>query len=267
MHFDELLATAKQFATDESTTVTLPDDWGQGRTAFGGVSAALLYTAIQSKVAAGRPLRSLSTNFIGPLALNEPFSFQVDILREGKSATQVVGKILQHGQIAVMQQACFGVDRESNIIVDTTTSHTLPSPEGLKTFPFIPSITPNFIQHTDLATCGGNTPFTGSTDSFTDGWMRFKQPPASINDAHLIALIDAWPPCVLQMMKQPSPASTMTWNLEFIHPHQPVAPTDWFAYKAVTRQAAGGYAHTEANIWDAQGELVAISRQCVAVFD
>ena len=99
------------------------------------------------------------------------------------------------------------------------------------------------------------------------GWMRFKKPPADISDVHLITLIDAWPPTLLQMLKWPAPASTVSWNLEFIHPHKPVAPDEWFAYKAETRQAAEGYGHTEANIWDAAGELVAISRQTVAIFD
>jgi acyl-CoA thioesterase len=59
----------------------------------------------------------------------------------------------------------------------------------------------------------------------------------------------------------------MSWSVEFIHPHQKFAPQDWFAYQARTRQASDGYANTEANIWDAQGQLVAISRQTVAVFE
>lgn len=97
--------------------------------------------------------------------------------------------------------------------------------------------------------------------------MRFSEAPAEVTDAHLIALIDAWPPTILQMLRWPAPASTMSWNLEFIHPHGPVAGDDWFAYQADTRQAADGYCHSEANIWDTRGELIAISRQIIAVFD
>lgn len=267
MHIDELFEQANNYANDPSLTMTLPSSWGQGRTAFGGVSAGLLYTVIKTQVEQGRPLRSLSTNFVGPLVFDTPFSYEVEVLREGKNATQVIGKIVQNGQVAVMQQACFGVGRESVVAVETHSEHTMPAVESLKILPFVPNITPNFIGYIDLATHSGRMPFSGSPESHTHGYMRFKDAPAEINDAHLICLIDTWPPCVMQMMPKPAPASTMTWNLEFIHPHKLVSPTDFFAYQASTRQAAGGYAHTEANIWDAEGELVAISRQCVAVFD
>lgn len=267
MHIDDLFSLAKGFADNKHLTMTLPSTWGQGRTAFGGVSAGLLYTAIRTQVKNDRVLRSLSTNFVGPLVFDTEFSFEVEVLREGKNATQVIGKVVQNGQVAVIQQACFGVARESNINVETTSAHSMPSPDSLKILPFVQNVTPNFIEYVDLATHSGNMPFTASTASHTHGFMRFKDAPAEINDAHLICLIDTWPPAVMQMFQKPAPASTMTWNLEFIHPHKPVAPTDFFAYQAETRQAAGGYAHTEANIWDADGELVAISRQCVAVFD
>jgi acyl-CoA thioesterase len=42
--------------------------------------------------------------------------------------------------------------------------------------------------------------------------------------------------------------------------------SDWFVYQVQTRQSADGYKHTQANIWDKHGTLVAINRQVVAVF-
>ena len=96
--------------------------------------------------------------------------------------------------------------------------------------------------------------------------MRYKKAPLKMSDAHLISMIDAWPPTLLQMLKWPAPASTVSWNVEFLHPHQEVLANDWFAYKASTRQAGDGYGHTEANIWDAHGKLIALSRQTVAIF-
>ncbi|MFT4941090.1 MAG: acyl-CoA thioesterase [Paraglaciecola sp.] len=69
------------------------------------------------------------------------------------------------------------------------------------------------------------------------------------------------------MLRWPAPASSMSWKVEFIHPHSTFQPTDWFAYQAQTRQAADGYGHTEANIWDAKGKLIAVSRQTVTIFD
>ncbi|MCK6261678.1 thioesterase family protein [Vibrio sp. ZSDE26] len=265
MHIDTLLHQVQECAVNDST-MTFPDNWTQGRTAFGGISAALLYTAIKTKVADNRPLRSLTTNFVGPLIVDMPFSFEIEVLREGKNASQLTGRIIQNNEVAVIQQASFGIERFSEVEVGNSISHELKSPELLPQVPVIPSVTPNFIANMDLAIDDGAMPYSGTQQSHLNGWMRFKHPPEKITDAHLICLIDAWPPAVLQMMKQPSPASTMMWNLEFIHPHKPVEPTDWFAYKAITRQAANGYAHLEADIWNDEGDLIAISRQSVAVF-
>ncbi len=266
MHIDNLLGQARQFS-HSPTTMSFPESWAQGRTAFGGLSAALLYSAMQSKVAQGRALRSLTTNFVGPLLADDPFTFEVELLREGKSASQVTGRIIQNSQVVVIQQGCFGNERISDIKVSNSDKHQMPTSDQLPKLPFIPDITPNFLQNFDLAVAGGELPYSNGALSHIDGWMRFKHAPSELTDAHLICLIDTWPPCVLQMMKKPAPVSTMMWNLEFIHPHRPIAPEEWFAYQSNTRQAAGGYAHTEANIWDCTGELVAISRQSIAVFD
>lgn len=262
MDIDSLLNQATTLGTK---TMVLPEDWSQGRTAFGGVSAALLFAATQSQVTPNRALRALTTNFVGPLLSEQPFSIEVELLRQGGSASQFSSRIVQDGQVAVIQQSCFGEARPSHIRVANHNAHQLPAPQSLPVMPCVPGA-PKFLQHMELAFASNSLPYSGSELSHIHGWMRFRQSPEVISDAHIICLIDAWPPTVLQMMKQPAPGSTMMWNLEFIHPHRPVNPSDWFAYMATTRQAADGYAHAEANIWDSAGELIALSRQSVAVF-
>ncbi len=220
MTVDELLNIPQLSQTSENTWkvdgLVIPKTWGQGRTAFGGISAGMLYTAVKQQVTDNRVLRSFTTNFVGPLSLESPFSIEVTLLRTGKNVSQY-----------------------------TCLLYTSPSP----------------------AIEDGGIPFTRRKTSHYHGFMRFKQAPEAITDAHIITMIDAWPPTLLQMMKLPAPASTVSWNLEFIHPHKPVSPTDWFGYKAHTRQAADGYGHTEATIWDKDNEVIAISRQTVAIFD
>jgi acyl-CoA thioesterase II len=269
MQIDELLNLAKQHinAPEDHPSLSISSDWAQGRTAYGGISAALVYAAIKEKVSTDRVLRSFTCNFVGPLSTGEPFDISVEVLRQGKNATQVLAKAVQEDKICVLVQACFGVARASKIKVENHDRHEMPPPAKAKFLPQIPKITPKFLRHLDLAMDDGSLPFTGSKKSHLYGWMRYSNAPSEVTDAHLIALIDAWPPTPLQMLRWPAPASTMSWNIEFIHPHCDFQPTDWFAYRAITRQAADGYGHTEANIWDAKGELVAISRQTVAIFD
>jgi acyl-CoA thioesterase len=109
-------------------------------------------------------------------------------------------------------------------------------------------------------------PFTGRKKAMYEGWMRLSHPPETFTDAHLISLIDVWPPTVLQQLKWPAPASTLSWNVEFVHPHPAISGTDWIGYRCNTVQAAEGYAHTEAEIYAPDGTLIALSRQLVTVF-
>lgn len=268
MLIDDLLHAAARHTLSpaEQPHLEIPGDWAQGRTCYGGLSAALLYHAIRQKVSDDRVMRSFTCNFVGPLLVETPFTISVQVLREGKSATQVIAQALQGDAVSLMCQATFGVARESKVVVNSSDNHAMPLPKKAKFIPQIPKVTPKFLRHFDLAIDDGGLPFTGSKKHHVHGWMRYKQAPQSFTDSHLIGIIDAWPPTILQMLRWPTPASTMSWNVEFIHPHTSFQPDEWFAYQATTRQAADGYGHTEANIWDQQGELVAISRQLVTVF-
>lgn len=268
MHIDQVLATFSEYANshDDESTYNIPSGWGQGRTAFGGISAASLLTAMQSKIEDDRVLRSINYNFVGPLTMDQPLKVTIEILREGKNTSQVTAKLSQNNEIVLMAVACFGVHRDSKIDVREATNEKLSAPDSGQLIPAIKDVTPEFIQHVELAITDGNMPFSSSPRAEYHGRMRYKVSPQKITDAHLIALIDAWPPTVLQMYNKPAPASTMSWNIEFIHPHKSFSVDEWFGYHAITRQASDGYAHTEANIWDDAGELVAVSRQTVTIF-
>lgn len=268
MHIDTLLNSVKQQVKSSSSDIRLSvsSSWEQGRTLYGGISASLVYQAMRESVNSQKIIRSLSTSFIGPIEANKEFSISVEILREGKNVVQVLGRLIQNNQIALMSQASFGVARQSKILVSNSLQHAMDCPNKPKGMPNIPKVTPKFTRHFDLAKTKGGWPFTGKKESDLHGWMRFKEQPSNFSDAHLIALIDIWPPTVLQLLRWPTAASTMSWSLEFIPQIQKTTTSDWLAYQAQTRQAADGYAHTEANVWDKHGSLIAISRQVVTVF-
>lgn len=267
MLIDDYLDQAKLHCKQDDIEFLVSKEWGQGRTVFGGVSAAILYAATKEYVDSERMLRSMSTNFVGPLVFGEPFQLHVEEIRSGKNVTQMQARAIQNGKNCVVSQFCFGLDRRSKIMVENKDQHELPPPSKANFIPQIPKVTPKFLKHFDLSIVKGGVPFLGKKCSSYHGWMRFKNPPQRITDAHIISLIDTWPPTLLQMLKWPAPASTVSWNIEFIHPHRELKNDDWFAYKAETRQAAGGYGHTEATIWDSHNEVIALSRQTVAVFD
>lgn len=263
MHIDKILDLAKT----EASEVIIPKSWGQGRTTFGGLSAALVYEKIRQHVDSERVLRSMTTNFVGPLYTDKAFTIDVKVIREGKNTSVVEARLKQDDKVALIILTCFGLHRDSNIRVDAQCPIEFRQAKR-SSIPFhIPKLMPAFLKHISLDIVEGGMPYSGKDQSNYAGWMRFKKKPNKITDAHIITLIDAWPPSVLQMVKGIKPASTLSWNLEFIHPHAPLEADEWLAYKSYTRQAGDGYAHTEANVWNNKGDLIAISRQVVTIFD
>lgn len=269
MHFEQLLEQAAQLgkpsSEQSSQSMQFPVNWCQGRTAFGGLSAALLFQAIRQQVEQSRRLLSISTNFVGPLLADTDFSINVEILREGKSSTQVLAKAIQNDQVCVIVQACFGKQRESAISVPVTKKMTLKPVNERHTLPYQEGVMPAFFQHVALCPEQGAMPFSGAETSHLGGWMKFKHQPATITEAHIIALTDAWPPTLLQMFKQPAPASSMSWYLEFVQSPE-LEPQQWLGFEAITHHSHGGYGLEDGAIWSQSGELIALTRQTVAVF-
>ena len=115
MRFSDLLDAARSHPLD----VTIPAEWAQGRATFGGLVAALQYEALRAKVPADRPLRSLAITFVGPVAPDVAASYEVEVLREGKAVSQLLGRVVQNGEVATLVQASFGAARESESAVES----------------------------------------------------------------------------------------------------------------------------------------------------
>lgn len=271
MHIDELLTMPDPQSIAEKQwqyqNLAIPTDWSQGRTAYGGCSAGMVYAAIHNLVDAKQVLRAFTVNFVGPVELNSSFDIHVENLRTGKNVAQFMGRIVQNGQTCVLCQAVFGYARQSVVIVENHDKHTMQLPSKAKFIPQIPKITPKFLRHFELSIDQGGMPFTRNKSSHYYGWMRYKDAPEQLSTAHLISIIDAWPPTLLQMLKWPAPASTVSWHIDFLQPLPTLLGDRWLAYQANTRQAQHGYGHAEATIWDENGQVLALSRQTVAIFD
>ena len=195
----------------EEYLVTVDKTWTQGRTLYGGISAAMTYQAAENLIEDERGVRSFHCNFIGPINHSEPIKVTAKVLRTGKNVTQILATAEQNGRVCTMSQVCFGVKRASKLDSKAPDSHQMSVPKKGKFLPQIPKIVPEFIQHYDMALDKGSFGFGKSDDAILHGWSRYKKRPETMNIAYLIALMDAWPPTMFQMLRLPAPASTMSW--------------------------------------------------------
>ncbi|MFC3679630.1 acyl-CoA thioesterase [Bacterioplanoides pacificum] len=248
----------------------LDASWGQGRTTFGGMSAALILTRLQQQTPQAGQLRSLNIAFCGPLLTEQDCHIHSQEIRSGKSTSHWQGQLLQDSKVTTLVNACFGQGRDSDIRVNPEPMEVLQPQDG-KQLPYIAGLTPEFVQHIDFIYHQGQFPFTNSPLNHIRGLMRFADHPQQLGNEHLVALIDAWPPTVLQKLKAPAPCASVTWSLELVNPiaqlARPIGGDEYLYYEAEIRQAHDGYAHTEARIATLDGTLLALSRQLIAVYD
>lgn len=270
MSLESMLAQAAS-----GDTVEILPGWGQGRATFGGALAALLYQHAQgvlgrelaqrSLAASALPVRSLTISFVAPAA---PGAVQLSstILRRGKSVMQLESRMLQNGEVVAAMLASFGAARDSNIVVEPASAPALAAPESGQPLPYIEGVVPEFTQNLDFRFVHGGLPFTAQPGSGIAGWVRLNNLSVPCEVAHLLALVDAWPPSVLQMFDGFAPASTLCWTVEFPHHDLAGLTSDWWQYAASADASADGYAHIAAHCWNQRGQLVAICRQTVTVF-
>lgn len=264
MNFQELLDAQRT-----GQLAGLPEDWGQGRTLFGGMMAALLLDAMRQQVPAERCLRALSISFIAPAALGQGMQVEVELLREGRAVSQLLARASQDGQVVALLQGSFGASRLSQVQVAGLPAPSFKAAEVCQRMPWLPGITPNFTQHFDMRWAVGGLPFSGNLSREMGGWVSFADAQLAdqrLDECHLLGLVDAWPPALLPHLKAPAAGSSLTWTIEFMQPLQVCAANSRFAYLATIEHAADGYGHVAAGLWDSQGRQVAISRQTVTVF-
>lgn len=264
MNFNQLLDAVRE----NPETLSIPPSWAQGRAVFGGLMAAMVYERMRLKLADDRPVRSLAISFVSPAAADVPIRFEVEVLREGKAVSTLLGRAIQNGQVVTLVQGNFGAGRPSVINVAAAPAVAMtPLEQAAPELPYIKGVTPEFMRHVALRWTVGGLPFSGNPSRYMGGWVRLRDvAEEQVNEAHLLALVDAWPPSLMPFLKQPAAGSTLTWTIEFIQPTAKLSTLDWCYYRVETEHARDGYGHAAAALWSAEGELLALSRQTVTVF-
>lgn len=262
MNFTDLLASSEM--GPDSATLALTPDWLQGRTAFGGWQAALAVQAMRQAVGTETPLRTLQVNFIGPV---EPgrVTATAEPLRQGRSAAQVEARIVSDGQLRFQSLGIFGRPRESRLRERPEAPAPVHALDHVEDVPYLEGISPAFTQHFRMRWADGGLPFSGARHGDAQIYVKFRDSGLD-SEAHLIALADAIPPTAICMLEERTMISSMNWTLELIEPEAAIGRDVWIRFDAGLTAAREGYGWQNASLWAESGELVALSRQCVAIF-
>ncbi len=257
MSLPRILASAK--LTPSGLTATIPGDWMQGRTSYGGLSAALALVAAQRLADDLPPLRSATVNFVGPLA--GEVAVNARLLRRGRNAAWASAEVLSESGVGLTATFVFmGAVEQSALHL-----HNVPPPEGLVPLDDAvslpggsgPSFAPNFERRFAL-------PRTDPPEPVVCWWERLKDSDGLDPMVALLLLADALPPGVMPLTGS-VPISSMTWLINLLTP-RPQTEDGWFALRAVGNYADKGCSSQDMAIWNSQGEAVAVGMQSIALF-
>lgn len=245
-------------ADTDGFTATIPTDWMQGRTSYGGLSSALALHAAQQCEPDLPPLRSAQVAFIGPLA--GVVKVTARTLRRGRNAAFIQADITADAGLGLRATFVFMTAQQSRIDFNQARAggHQAPGADAeLYTGPdefFTGNF--NFLDLKEHA----------PGDAELLRWARLRDADGVDPMVALIAVADGLPPAAFKLLGGGfAPVSSLTWIINLLTP-EPVTRDGWWLLSAKAEYARGGCSSQDMTIWNADGEMVAQGMQGVAIF-
>lgn len=259
--YTDLLSSLRR-NPDRSVEAHVPESWMQGRTTYGGLTAALSLQAALGLVD-DIPIRSAQVAFVGPVGGD--VTIKPKLLRRGKNTAFVSVDICAGGDVTAQSIFAFGQARTSALHFDDMPMPKVADPETVKSF-FREGPRPGFTQNFDMKGVLGGAPISGSREKSIGLWMRHNDPNAPQDATAVLAIGDAPPPAVMSMFSEPLRISSMTWMAEFMTDTITTDPDGWFFAQHTAQLAKHGYSSQSMRLWNRQGEPILVGRQTIAVF-
>jgi len=250
-----ILATAEPVEGGFRTSI--PTDWLQGRTSYGGLSAALALHAAMLAEPDLPPLRSAQIAFIGPLS--GEVTVTATKLRRGRNAAFIQADLVSEAGLGFRATFVFMAALPSTAALDE-------APRATRTPP---------PADAELYT-GPDGFFTGNFNFYDQKhgtgpaewlrWARLRERAGLHPMVELMAVGDALPPGAMKLFgKQIVPVSSLNWQINFLTT-EPATEDGWWLLNARAEVARDGNSSQRMTIWNAAGEPIAEATQAVAIF-
>ncbi len=256
---DSIAALSEQ---DGEFRIEAPEFWAQGRTLFGGMTAALSHAAIGRAFGDLGPLRNAQFTFVGPAT--GQLAFRPVLLRRGRSSAIVGVDCWNEDGLAARSTFSFAEPRESAIVHDHSPRMAVPPPQDCEPFHRTTKPLKGFLGQFEFRSAAGSRLFEpGGLPEFAV-WVRFREATGEDRVTALLAMADALPCASMAHFPKPAPVSTLSWSADF---HQPLAQSgEWHLVWSSSERAADGYSIQNMRVFSADGTPLLSARQVVAIF-
>lgn len=237
----------------------IPDAWLQGRTAYGGLTAALALEAAYRSADDLPPLRSAQISFIGPAA--GEVSVSTALLRRGRTAAFIEASVTSGEALAMKALFVFQADPGSSLDHSDMPAPDAPAPQDAAIAnhdPGFPFFTSNFeYRHA--------APKSDVRRPDLRRWVRLKDREGLRPMVELMAIGDALPPAAMALHDSFVPVSSLTWMINLLAA-EPRTSDGWWLSRSTAEQARSGSSSQSMGLWSTSGTPVAAGMQSVALF-
>jgi acyl-CoA thioesterase len=216
-------------------------------------------------------LRSATTVFAGQVAAGA-IEIDVQVLRHGRSATQVAATVRNEGADAgATIVAVYGSQRRGPSFTEgepprvppplECPSYDDPPPEGVEKPGFAP-----FWSKIEARSALGHAPWEDFEPAASDvaTWLRFREPPrlddGSLDPLAVVTLADRMPGCIGEKLGHEGPRWFAPSADLTVHLFEPLH-SEWLLAHDRARWADDGWASAESLLWDERGVLVGYATQ------
>lgn len=256
--FSEVLAQGRDRAGN--LAIVVPEDWQQGRTAYGGFSSALALAVAMRAGGNLPPLRSAQVSMIAPLY--GEVEVRARLLRRGRNAIWMAAEITREGEVGFTASFAFMGPVESTLHLNDRAApkDLVPLDEARS---FANERGPAFLRnHFDVRFA---QPKGERKQPEMCWWVRAREREGLDPMTELLLCADALPPGVMSLLTPATPVSTMQWQCNLLTP-APATRDGWWLLRSTGDYAENGCSSQRMAIWNADGEPMMAGLQSVALF-
>jgi acyl-CoA thioesterase len=248
--------------TGQTAVIDLPDaeNWMQGRTLYGGASALIAYTHAIRAFTDLPPLRAAQVGFVAPVGGR--VELQAEIVRQGRSVTQLRSELYQDGALALTAFFLFAEPRKPNALYPARKPSDFPPPAE-ESEDVMSDKGPSFLRNNFEIRRAQNV--SGPGEPVVRRWARLKNREELDPISELILLGDVLPPGAMRAMQRQGPISSINWSFNLLETN-PQTEDGWWVSENASQHANNGYSSERLRLWNSEGQQVIDGLQSVAIF-
>jgi acyl-CoA thioesterase len=255
------VATAVTQRAEGEFEADVPDKWQQGPGAFGGlVFGAMLRAARAFESDLSRVARTFACDIAGPVMVGKA-AIRVRELRRGRNQTNLQIELSQGDAVLASALCTMSAPRTNT----APTVELTPPPEAsqYEAAFFDPDARrPKFARHYEFRTLGA-LPFSGGPEPLVQGFVRELAGEGTLDTPELAALLDSFWPAVYSKASHVFPATTISYNAQFL-PGPPIRADQPLFYRSRAITQHEGYEVELRELWTRE-RLVGLNQQTFAM--